>query len=113
VSAFVFELRLSVVTITEMAKDKKSVDPTLAGFYEAMEMTNIVKITDEILAGLSGDSSDSESFDESENKDVEDWPWRPSHVVFEKSTVKQGQIEAMKDRYIHSEGWRRKHYSSS
>jgi hypothetical protein len=83
-----------------MTEDKKSVDPTLVGFYEAMERTNVKKITDEMLAGLSGDSSDSESFDvESENEDVEDRPWRPSHVVFGKSTVKQGQIEAMKGRY--------------
>jgi hypothetical protein len=71
------------VTITEMAEDMKSDDPTLAGFYEAMERTNVEKITNEILAGLSGDSSDNESFDvESENENVEDRPWRPSHVVF-------------------------------
>jgi hypothetical protein len=44
-----------------------------------------------MLAGLSGDSSDIENFDvESENEDAEDRPWRPSHVVFGKSTVKQG-----------------------
>jgi hypothetical protein len=80
-----------------MADDKKSVDPTLAGFYEAMERTNVEKITNEILAGLSGDSSDSESFDiESENENAEDRPWRPNHVVFGKSTIKQGQIEEMK-----------------
>jgi hypothetical protein len=48
-----FELRLSVVIITEMA-DKKSVDSALTGFYEAMERTNVEKITDEMLAGLSG-----------------------------------------------------------
>ena len=42
-SAIVFELRLSVVIITEMVEDKKSVDPTLAGFYEAMERTNVEK----------------------------------------------------------------------
>jgi hypothetical protein len=85
-----------------MAEDKKSVDPTLTGFYEAMESTNVKKITNEILAGLSGDSSDSESFDvESKNEDVEDRPWRPSHVVFGKSTVKQRNIEAMKGRYFH------------
>jgi hypothetical protein len=55
-----------------------------------------------MLAGLSENSSDSESFDiESGNEDAEDRPWRPSHVVFEKSTVKQGQIEAMKGRYFH------------
>jgi hypothetical protein len=63
-----FELRLSIVIITEMAEDKKSVDLVLAGFYEAMEKTNVEKITDEMLAGLSGDSSDNDSFDiESEN----------------------------------------------
>jgi hypothetical protein len=96
-----FELRLSILIIIEMAEDKKGVDPTLANFYEAMERTNVEKITDEMLAGLSGDSSDSESFDvESENEDVEDRPWRPSHVVFGKSTVKQEQIEAMKGRYF-------------
>jgi hypothetical protein len=74
-----------------MVKDKKSMDPMLIGFYKAMERTNIEKITDEMLAGLSGDSSDGESFDvESENEDAEDRPWRPSHVVFGKSTIKQG-----------------------
>jgi hypothetical protein len=47
------------------------------------------KITDEMLARISRDSSDSESFDvESENEDAEDRPWRPSHVVFGKSTIK-------------------------
>jgi hypothetical protein len=46
-----------------MAEDKKSADLTLAGFYKSMERTNIEKITNEMLAGLSGDSSDSESFD--------------------------------------------------
>jgi hypothetical protein len=56
-----------------------------------MERTNIEKITDEILAGLSEDSSDSEGFDiESDKNDVEDRPWRPGHVVFGKSTAKKG-----------------------
>jgi hypothetical protein len=55
-----------------------------------------------MLARLSGDSSDNESFDvESENKDAKDRSWRPSHVVFGKSTIKQGQIEAMKCKYFH------------
>ena len=55
-----------------------------------------------MLAGLSGDSSDSDSFDvKSDNEDVKDRPWRPSHVVLGKSTIKQGQIEAMKGRYFH------------
>jgi hypothetical protein len=102
VSAIVCELRLSTVTITKMAEDKRSVDPTLVGFYEAIERTNVEKITNEMLAGLSGDSSDSESFDvESENENTEDRSWRPSHVVFGKSTIRQGQIEAMKGKYFH------------
>jgi hypothetical protein len=44
VNAIVFEIQLSAVIITEMAEDKKSVDPTLAGFYGAMERTNVEKI---------------------------------------------------------------------
>jgi hypothetical protein len=84
-----------------MTEEKKSIDPTLAGFYESMERTNVEKITDEMLVGLSGDSSDSESFGvESENEDAEDWPWRASHVVFGKSSVKQGKIESMKGKYF-------------
>jgi hypothetical protein len=60
------------------------------------------KITNEMLAGLSGYSSGSESFDvESGNEDAEDRPWRPSHVVFRKSTIRQGQIEVMKGKYFH------------
>jgi hypothetical protein len=102
VSAIAFELRLSTVIITEMVEDKKSVDPTLTGFYKAIERTNVEKITNEMLDGLSGDSSDSESFDvESENEDAEDRSWRPSHVVFGKSTIIKGQIEAMKGKYFH------------
>jgi hypothetical protein len=84
-----------------MAEEKKVVDPALARFYEAMEKTNTEKITNEILAGLSKDSSDSESFDvESGNEDAEDRPWRPSHTIFGKSSIKQSQIDAMKGRYF-------------
>ena len=35
------------------AEGKKIVDSVLAGFNEAMERTNVEKITDEMLAGLS------------------------------------------------------------
>jgi hypothetical protein len=85
-----------------MAEEKKIADPALAGFYEAMEKTNIEKITNEMLAGLSEDSGDCESFDlESGNKGAEDRPWRPSHTIFRKSTIKQSQIDAMKGRYLH------------
>jgi hypothetical protein len=67
-----------------------------------MERTNVEKITKEILVGLSGDSSDSEGFDiGSENENAEDRPCRPSHVVFGKSTIKQGHIESMKGKYFH------------
>jgi hypothetical protein len=85
-----------------MAEEKKITDPTMSGFYEAIEKSNIEKITNEMLAGLFEDSSDSDSFDvESGNEDVKDRPWRASHVVFGKLAVKQGQIEAMKGKYFH------------
>jgi hypothetical protein len=83
-----------------MADEKKIVDPALSGFYEAMERTNAEKIAHETLAGISEGSSDGESFDvESGDEDAEDQPWRPSHVVVGKSTIKQGQIDAMRGRY--------------
>jgi hypothetical protein len=84
-----------------MADEKKVVDPALAGFFEAMEKTNTEKITNEILADLSEDSDDSDDFDvESGDEDAEDRPWRPSHTIFGKSTIKQRQIDAMKGRYF-------------
>jgi hypothetical protein len=84
-----------------MVDEKKTVDPTMSEFYEAMERTNAKKIVHETLAGISEGSSDSEDFDaESENEGAEDRPWRPSHVVFGKSTIKQGQIDAMRGRYF-------------
>jgi hypothetical protein len=58
-----------------MVEEKKVVDPALAGFYEAMEKTNMEKITNEMLAGLPENSSDSESFDlESGDEDAENRP---------------------------------------
>jgi hypothetical protein len=84
-----------------MADGKKIVDPVLSGFYEAMERTNAEKIAHETLAGISEGSSDSKGFDvESENEGTKDRPSRPSHVVFGKSTIKQGQIDAMRGRYF-------------
>jgi hypothetical protein len=74
-----------------MAEEKNIADPALARFCEAMEKTYMEKITNDMLAGLSENSSDSESFHiESGNEDVEDRPWRPSHVAFGRSTIKQG-----------------------
>jgi hypothetical protein len=50
---------------------------------------------------LSEDSDDSGSFDmESEDEDAENQPWRPSHTIFRKSSIKQNQIDAMKGRYF-------------
>jgi hypothetical protein len=84
-----------------MADEKKVVDPALAGFYEAMEKTNTEKITNEILVDLSEDSDDNDDFDvESGNEDAEDRPWRSSHTIFGKSSIKQSQIDAMKGRYF-------------
>jgi hypothetical protein len=84
-----------------MADEKKIVDPALSGFYEAMETTNAEKIAHETLARISEGSSGSESFDvESENKDTEDRPWRPRHVVFGKSTIKQGEIDSIRGKYF-------------
>jgi hypothetical protein len=34
--------------------------------------------------------NNSDDFDvESGNEDAEDWPWRPSHTIFGKSSIKQ------------------------
>jgi hypothetical protein len=56
-----------------MAGEKKTVDPALSEFYEAMERTNAEKTAHETLAGISEGSSDSEDFNvESENEGAED-----------------------------------------
>jgi hypothetical protein len=85
----------------KMSEEKKVVDPALAGFYESMEKTNTKKIVKEIMVDLSEDSKDSDDYDvESGDEDSEDWPWRLSHTIFRKSTIKQSQIDAMKGRYF-------------
>jgi hypothetical protein len=54
-----------------------------------MSPWNKEKITKEIMEGLSEDSEDSDSYDvESGDEDSEDRPWRPSHTIFRKSTIK-------------------------
>jgi hypothetical protein len=74
-----------------MAEDKRSKDSALARFYDDMERTNTEKITSEILARLFVDSEGGDDFDvDSGADDTEDQPWKPSHVVFGKSTVKKG-----------------------
>jgi hypothetical protein len=75
---------------TKLYEEKKVVDPFIVGFYESMAKTNTQKITKEIMEGLSKDSGDSDSYDmESGDEDSEDQPWRPSHTIFGKSTIKQ------------------------
>jgi hypothetical protein len=50
---------------------------------------------------LSEDTDDSDSYDvESGGEDSEDRPWRPSHVVFRKSTIKQSHLDNMRGRYF-------------
>jgi hypothetical protein len=82
--------------LTEEAKlfeEKKTVDPYIAGFVESMAKTNTEKITKEILEGLSEDTGDIDSYDvESGDEDSEDRPWRPSHSIFGKSTIKQSHL---------------------
>jgi hypothetical protein len=85
----------------KLFEEKKTVDSYIAGFVESMAKTNIEKITKEILEGLSEDTGDSDSYDvESGDEDSEDRPWRPSHSIFGKSTIKQSHLENMRGMYF-------------
>jgi hypothetical protein len=85
----------------KLFEEKKAVNPYIAGFIESMAKTNTEKITKEILEGLSEDTGDSDSYDvESGNEDSENRPWRPSHSIFGKSTIKQSHLENMRGRYF-------------
>jgi hypothetical protein len=71
------------------------------GFLESIAKTNTEKITREILEGLSEDTGESDSYDiESGGEDSEDGPWRPSHIVFGKSSIKQSHLDNMRGRYF-------------
>jgi hypothetical protein len=86
---------------TKLFEEKKAADPFIVGFIESMSRTNTEKITKEILEGLSEDTDDSDSYDvESGDEDSEDRPWRPSHAVFGKSTIKQSHLDNMRGRYF-------------
>ena len=77
------------VAETKLREEEKLFEEKNIGFIESITKTNTEKITREILEGLSKDTSDSDSYDvESGGEDSEDRPWRPSHAVFEKSTIK-------------------------
>jgi hypothetical protein len=85
----------------KLFEEKNAVNPYIAGFIESMAKTNTEKITKEILEGLSEDTGNSDSYDvESGGEDSEDRPWRPSHSIFEKSTIKQIHLENMRRRYF-------------
>jgi hypothetical protein len=50
------------------------------------------------MVGLSGDSDVSDEFDFEEDEiDAEDLPSKPSNVIFDKSTIKKGHIEVLKN----------------
>jgi hypothetical protein len=92
-----------------MTQDKKVVAETRLslseeknlGFLESIAKTNTEKITREILEGLSEDTVESDSYDvKSGGEDSEDRPWRPSHAVFGKSTIKQSHLDNMRGRYF-------------
>jgi hypothetical protein len=92
-----------------MSEDKKAVTETKLslseemnlGFLESIAKTNTEKITKEILEGLSEDTGDSDSYDvESGGEDSEDRPWRPSHAVFRKLSIKQSHLVNMRGRYF-------------
>jgi hypothetical protein len=71
------------------------------GFLIAMSKINTEKITKEILEGLSEDTDDSDSYDvDSGGEDSEDRPWRPSHSVFGKSSIKENHLVNMRGRYF-------------
>jgi hypothetical protein len=86
---------------TKLFEEKKSTDPFITRFIESMSKTNTEKITKEILEGLSEYTDDSDSYDvESGDEDSKDRPWRPSHTVFGKSTIKQSHLDSMRGRYF-------------
>jgi hypothetical protein len=90
-----------IASETKLSEEEKLLEEKTVGFIESIAKTNIEKITKEILEGLSEDSDDSDSYDmESGGKDSEDRPWRPSHTVFGKSTIKQSHLDNMRGRYF-------------
>jgi hypothetical protein len=92
-----------------MSQDKKAVveakltlsEEMHLGFLQSIAKTNTEKITREILEGLSEDTGDSDSYDvDSGGEESEDRPWRPSHAVFGKSSIKQSHLVNMRGRYL-------------
>jgi hypothetical protein len=104
-----FGLESTFLAFLKMSQDKEAVAETKLslseeknlGFIESIAKTNTEKITREILEGLSEDTGESDSYDvESGGEDSKDRPWRPSHAVFGKSTIKQSHLDNMRGRYF-------------
>jgi hypothetical protein len=90
-----------VVAETKLSEEEKLLEEKTTGFIESIAKTNTEKITKEILEGLSEDTDDSDSYDaESGGEDSKDRPWRPSHAVFGKSTIKHSHLDNMRGRYF-------------
>jgi hypothetical protein len=90
-----------VVVETKLSEEEKLLKEKNAGFIESIAKSNTEKITKEILEGLSEDTDDSDSYDvETGGEDSEDRPWRPSHAVFGKSTIRQNHLDNMRGRYF-------------
>jgi hypothetical protein len=85
----------------KLTEEEKLLEEKTAGFIESIAKTNTEKIAKEILEGLFEDTDDSDSYDaESGGEDSEDQPWRPSHAVFEKPTIRQIHLDNMRGRYF-------------
>jgi hypothetical protein len=52
-----------------MAKEKKSEELALVAYHDAIERSNVEKITDEFMVGLSDDSDETEEFNFEEDID--------------------------------------------
>jgi hypothetical protein len=90
-----------VVAETKLSEEEKLLKEKTTAFIESIAKTNIEKITKEILEGLSEDTDDRDSYDaKSESEDSKDRPWRPSHAVFGKSTIRQSHLDNMIGRYF-------------
>jgi hypothetical protein len=90
-----------VVVEMKLSEEEKLSKEKNADFIESIAKTNTEKITKEILEGLFEDNSDSDSYDvERGGEDSEDRPWRPSHTVFGRSTIKQSHLDNMRGRYF-------------
>jgi hypothetical protein len=89
------------VAETKLTEEEKLLEEKNVGFVESIAKKNTEKINKEILEGLSEDTGDSDSYDvESKGEDSEDRPWRPSHAVFGKSTIKQSHLDNMRGKYF-------------